>query len=105
FRAYVERYLRTRPDIAQDMTFLVRHLAPTAEGLPLEVYVFVADVRWAVYERVQADVFDHLLAILPEFGLSVFQAPSGADLRALSATAAPAPGRPAAAATSGTASA
>lgn len=105
FRAYVERYLRTRPDIAQDMTFLVRHLAPTAEGLPLEVYVFVADVRWAVYERVQADVFDHLLAILPEFGLSVFQAPSGADLRALSGTAAPAPVRPAAAAPSGTSSA
>jgi len=83
FRAYVTRYLRSRPDIAQDMTFLVRHLEPTPQGLPLEVYVFVADVRWAVYEGVQADVFDHLLAILPEFGLAVYQGPSGADLRAL----------------------
>lgn len=84
FRAYIARYLRARPDIAHDMTFLVRHLAPTPEGLPIEIYVFVADVRWAVYEGVQADVFDHLLAIMPEFGLAVYQGPSGADLRSLS---------------------
>ncbi|HEX6940087.1 MAG TPA: mechanosensitive ion channel domain-containing protein [Longimicrobiales bacterium] len=90
FRAYAERYLRSRPDIAQDMTFLVRQLAPSAEGLPLEVYVFVSDVRWAVYEGVQADVFDHLVAILPEFGLAVYQGPSGADLRALARAAPPA---------------
>lgn len=80
FRAYVERYLRSRPDISQDMTFLIRQLQPTSAGLPLELYVFVNDVRWAVYEGVQADVFDHLLAILPEFGLRVFQEPSGHDL-------------------------
>src|SRR5690606_30943829 len=83
FRAYVGRYLQTRPDIAQDMTFLVRHLEPTPQGIPIEIYVFVSDVRWAVYEGVQADVFDHLLAILPEFDLKVFQSPSGADMRSL----------------------
>ncbi len=83
FRAYVEAYLRARPDIRSDMVFLVRQLEPTPEGLPLQVYVFVADTRWAVYEGVQADVFDHLLAIAPEFGLRVFQQPSGRDLRRL----------------------
>ncbi len=83
FRAYVTRYLRAHPGIAQDMTFLVRHLQPGARGLPLEIYVFVNDVRWAVYEGVQADVFDHLIAILPEFGLKLFQEPSGSDMRTL----------------------
>jgi len=68
------------------MTFLVRQLDPTPEGLPLEVYVFVADTRWAVYEGIQSDVFDHLLAIAPEFGLRVFQKPSGADVGRLAAT-------------------
>jgi miniconductance mechanosensitive channel len=81
FRAYVTNYLLSNPLIHKDMTFLVRQLAPTAEGLPLELYVFTTDVRWAYYEGVQADVFDHLLAILPEFGLRVFQNPSGADMR------------------------
>ena len=73
FRAYVLQYLRHHPGIRQDMTLLVRHLQPTAEGLPLEVYCFTNDVRWAFYEGIQADIFDHLLAILPEFGLRVFQ--------------------------------
>ena len=82
-RAYVARYLRQHPMIHQELTFLVRQLAPGAEGLPLEIYVFVNDVRWAVYEGVQADIFDHILAITPEFGLRVFQDPSGADLVAL----------------------
>src|SRR5690606_14362439 len=77
FRAYIDLYLRSRPDIATDMTFLVRQLQPTDKGLPIELYVFVNDVRWAIYEGVQGDVFDHLLAILPEFGLRVFQVPSG----------------------------
>lgn len=80
FRAYVTRYLRSHPHIAQDMTFLVRQLQPGPSGLPLELYVFVNDVRWAVYEGVQADVFDHLIAILPEFELRLFQAPSGRDI-------------------------
>ncbi|WP_455232027.1 mechanosensitive ion channel family protein [Geopseudomonas aromaticivorans] len=81
FRAYVENYLRHDPYIRQDMTLLVRQLAPTATGLPLELYCFTATTVWADYERIQADIFDHLLAILPEFGLRVFQYPSGADLR------------------------
>lgn len=83
FRAYIDLYLRSRPDIATGMTFLVRQLQPTDTGLPLELYVFVNDVRWPVYEGVQADIFDHLLAIAPEFGLRVFQQPSGHDLRQL----------------------
>jgi miniconductance mechanosensitive channel len=85
FRAYVEQYLRHHPGIHQDMTLLVRQLQPIAEGLPLEVYCFTSDVRWAFYEGTQADIFDHLLAILPEFGLRVFQtmgdAPLQVDLR------------------------
>ena len=79
-RAYVTEYLRRHPMIHQELTFLVRQLAPGPDGIPLEIYVFVSDVRWAVYEGVQADVFDHLLAMIPEFGLRVFQQPSGADL-------------------------
>jgi len=78
-RAYVEAYLRQHPGIHQEMTFLVRQLQPTPEGLPLEIYVFTNDVRWAVYEGIQADVFDHILAVAPEFGLRVFQNPSGHD--------------------------
>lgn len=89
-RAYITNYLRQHPMIHQDMTFLVRHLAPTAEGLPIEIYVFVADVRWAVYESVQADIFDHILTIVPEFGLRVYQRPSGADLAILPPAAGPA---------------
>ncbi len=82
FRAYVERYLRAHPGIHQQMTLLVRQLQPDATGLPLEIYCFTNDVRWAVYENIQSDVFDHMLAILPEFGLRVFQQPAGADIRA-----------------------
>ncbi len=80
FRAYVTKYLRAHPSIAQDMTFLVRQLQPTSRGLPLEIYVFVNDTRWAVYEGVQADVFDHLIAIMSEFDLMLFQEPSGSDM-------------------------
>ncbi|HEY6611701.1 MAG TPA: mechanosensitive ion channel family protein [Pseudomonas sp.] len=81
FRAYVEIYLRHNPQIRQDMTLLVRQLAPTAAGLPLELYCFTNTTVWTEYEAIQADIFDHLLAILPEFGLRVFQHPSGAELR------------------------
>ncbi len=84
FRAYVEAYLRAHPKIRQDMTFLVRHLAPTPEGLPLEIYVFTNDIRWANYEAIQADIFDHLLAAIPHFNLRVFQRPTGHDLKNLS---------------------
>ncbi|MEY3668487.1 MAG: hypothetical protein RL572_2027 [Pseudomonadota bacterium] len=81
FRAYVERYLRAHKGVHQGMVLLVRQLAPTSDGLPLEVYCFTNTVVWADYEGIQSDIFDHLLAILPEFGLRVFQHPSGADMR------------------------
>lgn len=80
FRAYVAAYLRQHPKIHQQMTFLVRHLAPTDRGLPLEIYVFSKDQVWANYEAIQADIFDHILAVIPEFGLRVFQMPSGYDV-------------------------
>src|SRR5690606_2672590 len=83
FRAYVQHYLESHPGIRQDMTLLVRHLQPTEAGLPLEIYAFTATVAWAEYEAIQADIFDHLLAILPEFGLRLFQSPSGADFSQL----------------------
>jgi miniconductance mechanosensitive channel len=83
FRAYVSAYLHAHPMIHDDMTFLVRHLAPTDRGLPLEIYVFSADQRWAWYENIQADIFDHLLAVLPLFDLAVYQSPGSLDLRLL----------------------
>ncbi|MDD3837891.1 MAG: mechanosensitive ion channel [Phenylobacterium sp.] len=86
FRAYVHAYLRAHPRIHQNMTMLVRQLAPTAEGLPLEIYCFTNTTAWAEYEQIQADIFDHLLAIMPQFGLQVFQAPAGHDLRGLRET-------------------
>ena len=79
FRVYVERYLRGNPLVHQDMTLLVRQLQPTGDGIPLEIYCFINDVRWVQYENAQSDIFDHLLAILPEFGLRVFQNVSGHD--------------------------
>jgi len=81
FRAYVQNYLESHPSIHQDMTLLVRQLQPAEAGLPLEIYAFTATVAWADYEAIQADIFDHLLAILPEFGLRLFQQPAGADFR------------------------
>ncbi|HIZ51819.1 MAG TPA: mechanosensitive ion channel family protein [Candidatus Pseudomonas excrementavium] len=84
FRAYVDRYLRSHPGIHQEMTLMVRQLAPTPDGLPLELYCFTNTVAWVNYEGIQGDIFDHLLAILPEFGLRVFQHPSGNDLRQMS---------------------
>ena len=83
FRAYIIAYLKNHPKIHQDMTFLVRQLAPTEHGLPIEVYVFSNDIVWAHYEAIQADIFDHILAVIPEFDLRVFQDPSGNDFRAL----------------------
>jgi len=80
FRAYVEAYLRHHPGIHQGMTLLVRQLQPGPTGLPIEVYCFTRTVRWAEYEAIQSDLFDHLVAVLPEFGLRVFQQPGGGDL-------------------------
>ena len=81
FRAYIIAYLRNHPKIHQDMTFLVRQLQPTPHGLPIQIYVFSNDQAWANYEAIQADIFDHLLAAVPEFGLRIFQNPSGHDFR------------------------
>ena len=86
FRAYVEQYLTNHPRIRKDMTLLVRPLQPTETGLPLEIYCFTSTVAWGEYEAIQSDIFDHLLAILPEFGLGLYQQPGGADVaRALEA--------------------
>ncbi|AVO40158.1 mechanosensitive ion channel family protein [Simplicispira suum] len=82
FRAYVLAYLRAHPGIHQRMTLMVRTLQPTAEGVPLELYCFTSSTAWLVYEATQGDIFDHLLAILPEFGLRLYQHPSGADVHA-----------------------
>jgi miniconductance mechanosensitive channel len=79
-RAYIIAYLRNHPRIHSELTFLVRQLAPTPEGLPLEIYVFSSDTRWGSYEAIQADIFDHILAMVPEFHLSVYQRPSGKDV-------------------------
>jgi len=79
FRKYLEEYLQHHPMISNEMTFLVRHLQPTDKGLPVEIYVFSKDQAWANYEAIQADIFDHTLAILPEFDLHVFQNPTGSD--------------------------
>ncbi len=83
FRAYLEAYLRHHPKVHQGMTFLVRQLSPTDRGLPLEIYVFSSDQVWANYEAIQADIFDHLLAALPEFELRIFQNPTGSDFSRL----------------------
>ncbi len=87
FRAYVVAYLRNHPMINQEMTFLVRQLAPTEHGLPIEVYVFSRDQEWSNYEAIQADIFDHILAIAPVFDLRIFQNPSGGDIQRLTGAA------------------
>ncbi|NQU88481.1 MAG: mechanosensitive ion channel [Mariniphaga sp.] len=81
FRKYLEVYLQNHPMINLDMTFLVRQLQPNDKGLPIEIYVFSKDKRWANYESIQADIFDHILAVIPEFELKVYQTPSGEDLK------------------------
>ena len=83
FRAYIIAYLKNHPKIHQGMTFLVRHLEPTQNGLPIQIYVFSNDQVWANYETIQADIFDHLLAAVQEFDLRVFQNPSGHDFSSL----------------------
>ena len=83
FRAYVVAYLREHPKISKNLTFLVRQLSPGPDGLLLEIYVFCNDTNWVNYEGIQADIFDHFLAIIPEFGLKVFQNPTGGDFKAI----------------------
>jgi miniconductance mechanosensitive channel len=82
FRAYAESYLQNHPRIHKGMTLMVRQLGADAHGLPLEIYCFTNTTVWAEYEGIQADVFDHLLAIIPEFGLRIYQQPAGSDLAA-----------------------
>ncbi|WP_282676571.1 mechanosensitive ion channel family protein [Serratia marcescens] len=82
-RAYLEAYLRAHPRIHQNMTLMVRQLAPTPEGLPLEIYAFTNTTVWAEYESIQADIFDHILAVIDEFGLRVHQTPTGNDMRGM----------------------
>lgn len=83
FRAYIQAYLESHPSIHQDMTVLVRQLDPSPTGLPIEIYVFSKTTEWIGYEAIQAEIFDHLLAIVPEFDLRVFQEPSGSDFESL----------------------
>jgi len=86
FRAYIIAYLRNHPKIHNDMTFLVRYLSPAKDGMPIEIYVFSNDQAWANYEAIQADIFDHILAVLPQFDLRVFQNPTGSDFKKLAET-------------------
>lgn len=85
FRAYLKHYLANNPKIRTDMTFMVRQLEPGPTGIPIQVYVFSGEQDWVTYEGVQADIFDHVLSVVPEFGLRVFQEPTGADMRMLAA--------------------
>ncbi|WP_345797783.1 mechanosensitive ion channel domain-containing protein [Castellaniella sp. MT123] len=96
FRAYALAYLQQNPDIRQDMTMIVRMLEPDSQGIPVEVYCFSRLTAWADYERVQGDLFDHLLAILPELSLRVYQAPSGHVFARLAGAAGGPRGAPAA---------
>jgi miniconductance mechanosensitive channel len=82
FRAYVSSYLQQHPRIHHEMTCMVRQLASSPQGVPLELYCFNATTVWAEYENIQGDIFDHLIALLPEFGLALYQQPSGQDMRA-----------------------
>ena len=81
YRAYIQNYLRNSSNIHQDMTFLVRQLSPGKNGLPLEIYVFSKNTNWVEYESIQSDIFDHLIASVREFELTLFQNPTGNDFR------------------------
>ena len=85
FRAYVYHYLKNHPKIHKDMTLIVRQLQSGGEGVPIEVYCFCNDTNWFNYEGIQSDIFDHLFAMVPEFGLQLYQNPTGADIRRLTA--------------------
>lgn len=83
FRAYLQRYLMNHPKVHKDMTIMVRQLAPTTDGVPLEIYCFSNDVDWVNYEGIQADIFDHIYAVVSDFGLRIHQNPSGYDMQSL----------------------
>lgn len=84
FRAYLEMFLRNHADIRKDMTIMVRQLAPTEDGVPIEIYCFTNTVVWVEYESIQSDIFDHIFAVVPEFGLRLHQSPSGHDFASIS---------------------
>ncbi len=81
FRAYVYFYLRNHPEVRENLSLLVRQLDPTSKGVPLEIYCFTNTTVWNEYERIQSDIFDHLIAIIPQFGLRIYQEPSGFDMQ------------------------
>jgi len=83
FRKYLECYLKEHPDIQHEMTTMVRQLQPTDRGIPIEIYGFSSEKAWEIYENIQSDIFDHVLAVIPEFELRVFQNPTGADFKQL----------------------
>ena len=83
FRKYLENYISNHPKINKKMTLIIRHLTPNEKGIPIQIYAFSKDVEWAKFEGVQADIFDHIFAIVPLFELRIFQNPSGDDLKDL----------------------
>ena len=83
FRIYLMKYLQNHPRIHQDMIQMVRQLEPDANGLPLEVYAFTNDTNWMRYEGIQSDIFDHVLAVIKEFDLRVYQNPTGEDVKSI----------------------
>ena len=84
FREYLKAYLKNREDINDGFTFLVRQLTPGPSGIPIEIYVFAKTTNWVKYEEIQADIFDHIFAVITEFELNIFQNPTGKDFRSLS---------------------
>ncbi|MFV0626051.1 MAG: mechanosensitive ion channel family protein [Alphaproteobacteria bacterium] len=84
FRAYIQKYLENHPKTKKNMALMVRQLAPSSKGLPLEIYCFTDTIVWVEYEGIQSDIFDHIYSIMPEFNLSVFQEPQGKDFQAFS---------------------
>lgn len=83
FRAYLKEYLLQNPNISNDMTMIVRQMAPTEKGIPIQLYCFAISTEWVAYESIQSDIFDHVMAIVPFFELKVFQNPSGSDFKSL----------------------
>jgi miniconductance mechanosensitive channel len=81
FRAYLKEYLKQRDDLNLDYTFTVRQLQSGSEGLPIEIYVFTSSTDFIKYEDTQADIFDHILAVIPQFDLNIFQHPTGNDFK------------------------
>lgn len=86
FRAYIEFYLKQHPGISNTEALIIRQLQPTSEGLPIEIYTFTQTTVWKEYENIQSDIFDHLIAIIPEFSLKLYQAPSGTDFKQFAIT-------------------